>query len=94
MITEEPPDPDDLPAEDDRTRTLIVTRDPVTGYGLTLGGEQPVYVQTVRPGGAADRAGVRENDVILKVNNRSVVTEASHHEVVSLIQGISKTFPR
>ena len=47
-----------------KTRTLIVSRDPVTGYGLTLSGDQPVFVQTVKPGGAADRAGVKENDLI------------------------------
>lgn len=70
-----------------RTRTLIVSRDPVTGYGLTLSGDQPVFVQTVKPGGAADRAGVKENDLILKVNGQPVVTDASHNEVVAMIQG-------
>ena len=72
-----------------KTRTLIVSRDPVTGYGLTLSGDQPVFVQTVKPGGAADRAGVKENDLILKVNGQAVVTDASHNEVVSMIQGKS-----
>ena len=75
--------------EEEECRTLTVVRDPSTGYGLTLGGEQPVYVQTVKPGGASDLAGVRENDVIVKVNNRRVVTEATHHEVVNMIQGQS-----
>ena len=56
------------------------------GYGLTLSGDQPVFVQTVRPGGAAERAGIQENDVILKVNGQRV-TEASHTDVVALIQG-------
>ena len=70
-----------------RTRTLIVSRDPVTGYGLTLSGDQPVFVQTVKIGGAADRAGVKENDLILKVNGQPVVTDASHNEVVAMIQG-------
>ena len=76
-----------LSDEEEECRTLTVVRDPSTGYGLTLGGEQPVYVQTVKPGGASDLAGVRENDVIVKVNNRRVVTEATHHEVVNMIQG-------
>lgn len=56
------------------------------GYGLTLSGDQPVSVQTVKPGGAAERAGIRENDVILKVNGKRV-TGASHDDVVELIQG-------
>ena len=46
-----------------------------------------MFVQTVKPGGAADRAGVKENDLILKVNGQAVVTDASHNEVVSMIQG-------
>ena len=66
-------------------RNLIVRRDEV-GYGLTLSGDQPVFVQTVRGGGAADRAGIQENDCMLRVNGQRV-TEASHQEVVGLIQG-------
>ncbi len=54
-----------------RSRTLVVLRDGL-GYGLTLSGDQPVFVQTVRPGGAAERAGVREGDVILRVDGRRV----------------------
>ena len=74
-------------AADENLRTVYVSKDPVTGFGLTLGGEQPVYVQTVRPGGAADKAGVRKNDIVVKVNGKRVVTEATHNEVVSLISG-------
>ena len=66
---------------------MIVTRDSVTGYGLTLSGDYPVFVQTVKTGGAADRAGVKENDLIIKVNGQPVVTDASHSEVVAMIQG-------
>ncbi len=51
----------------------MVLRDGL-GYGLTLSGDQPVFVQTVRPGGAAERAGVREGDVILRVDGRRVST--------------------
>ena len=58
------------------------------GYGLTLCGEGPVEVQTIRPGGAADRAGIREHDIIIKVNGQRV-TEAGHKEVVDMI--LSKT---
>ena len=56
------------------------------GYGLILAGDQPVYVQSVRPGGAAARAGVREGDVIRRVNGR-LVTGDTHTDVVHLIQG-------
>ena len=70
----------------ERTRTLIVNRDEQSGFGLTLSGDRPVSVQTVRPGGAADRAGVREKDVIVKVNGGRV-TQSTHTEVVDLISG-------
>ena len=73
-------------ATTERTRTLIVHRDEQFGYGLTLSGDRPVSVQTVRSGGAADRAGIREKDVIVKVNGAHV-TQSTHTEVVDLIAG-------
>jgi hypothetical protein len=68
----------------EKSRTLIVHKDE-GGYGLTLSGDKPTRVQTVRVGGASHRAGVREGDVIIKVNGQQV-TESSHGEVVKLIQ--------
>ena len=67
------------------SRNLVVVRDAL-GYGLTLSGDQPVFVQTVRAGGAAERAGIAENDVIVRVNGKKV-TEDSHTSVVNMIQG-------
>ena len=68
----------------ERSRTLIVHKDDA-GYGLTLSGDKPTRVQTVKEGGASDRAGVRPGDVIIKVNGQQV-TESSHTDVVQLIQ--------
>jgi len=68
----------------EKCRTLIVHRDE-GGYGLTLSGDRPTRVQTVKAGGASHRAGVREGDVIIKVNGQQV-TESSHSEVVKQIQ--------
>ena len=45
-----------------------------------------MYVQSVKAGGAAARAGVRANDVIKRVNGR-LVTGDNHTDVVNLIQG-------
>ena len=73
----------------ERTRTLIVNRDEQSGFGLTLSGDRPVSVQTVRHGGAAGRAGIREKDVIVKVNGTHV-TQSTHTEVVDLIAGLFK----
>ena len=46
---------------------VVVSRDRY-GYGLTVSGDNPVYVLSVREDGAAHRAGVRVNDQIIKVN--------------------------
>ena len=49
------------------------------GYSATLKG---VVVKSVTNGGAADRAGIQENDVITKVNTTSVVNAASYSAAV------------
>ena len=45
---------------------MIIQRDRF-GYGLTVSGDNPVYVLSVRDGGAAHRAGINTNDQIIKV---------------------------
>uniref|UniRef100_A0A1I7Z2X7 Rho guanine nucleotide exchange factor 11 n=1 Tax=Steinernema glaseri TaxID=37863 RepID=A0A1I7Z2X7_9BILA len=64
-------------------RCVVVTKHE-DGYGLTVTGDNPVYVHTVKPDGAAFRAGVREGDRIVKVNGMPV-TSANHLEVVRMI---------
>uniref|UniRef100_A0A914Z0C7 PDZ domain-containing protein n=1 Tax=Panagrolaimus superbus TaxID=310955 RepID=A0A914Z0C7_9BILA len=56
----------------------------IDGYGLTVTGENPVYVNYVKPEGAAYHAGIRQGDRILKVNGMPV-TRSNHHEVVRMI---------
>ncbi|VDK81249.1 unnamed protein product [Gongylonema pulchrum] len=67
-------------------RCVVVTRQ-VDGYGLTVTGDHPVFVHTVKPDGAAFRAGVRQGDKILKVNGMPV-TASNHLEVVRMISGM------
>ena len=57
------------------------------GYGLTVTGENPVFVDYVKPDGAAFHAGIRQGDRILKVNGMPV-TRSNHHEVVRMISGM------
>ncbi|CAG9534137.1 unnamed protein product [Cercopithifilaria johnstoni] len=66
-------------------RCVVVTRQ-VDGYGLTVTGDHPVFVHTVKPDGAAFHAGVRQGDKILKVNGMPV-TASNHLEVVRMISG-------
>ncbi|XP_063173045.1 rho guanine nucleotide exchange factor 11 [Candoia aspera] len=65
-------------------RCVIIQKDE-HGFGFTVSGDRIVLVQSVRPGGAAMKAGVQEGDRIVKVNG-TVVTNASHLEVVKLIK--------
>ncbi|KAM5129166.1 rho guanine nucleotide exchange factor 11 isoform 2-T2 [Mantella aurantiaca] len=65
-------------------RCVVVQRDQ-NGFGFTVSGDRIVLVQSVRPGGAAMRAGVQEGDRIVKVNG-TLVANSSHIEVVKLIK--------
>ncbi|UJR10393.1 hypothetical protein I4U23_014597 [Adineta vaga] len=65
-------------------KNVIIQRDRY-GYGLTVSGDNPVYVLSVRDGGAAHRAGVNVNDQIVKVNGTRV-THCTHADVVNLIK--------
>uniref|UniRef100_A0A8C1TB38 Rho guanine nucleotide exchange factor (GEF) 12a n=1 Tax=Cyprinus carpio TaxID=7962 RepID=A0A8C1TB38_CYPCA len=55
------------------------------GFGLTVSGDNPVFVQLVKQDGAAMRAGVQTGDRIIKVNG-TLVTQSNHVEVVKLIK--------
>ncbi|XP_049637900.1 rho guanine nucleotide exchange factor 11 isoform X3 [Suncus etruscus] len=65
-------------------RCVIIQKDQ-HGFGFTVCGDRIVLVQSVRPGGAAMKAGVKEGDRIIKVNG-TMVTNSSHLEVVKLIK--------
>lgn len=77
-----------LPHEFDPTglvqRCVIIQRDK-NGFGLTVSGDNPVFVQLVKEDGAAMRAGVQTGDRIIKVNG-TLVTHSNHIEVVKLIK--------
>lgn len=65
-------------------RCVIIQRDE-NGFGLTVSGDNPVFVQLVKDDGAAMRAGVQTGDRIIKVNG-TLVTHSNHLEVVKLIR--------
>ncbi|XP_044598640.1 rho guanine nucleotide exchange factor 11 isoform X2 [Cotesia glomerata] len=64
--------------------TLVVYKDDA-GYGMKVSGDNPVYVQSVKEGGAAERAGLKQGDKIIKVNGVNVM-QSTHTEVVQLIK--------
>ncbi|XP_054285231.1 rho guanine nucleotide exchange factor 12 [Macrosteles quadrilineatus] len=64
--------------------TITVYKDE-KGYGMKVSGDNPVYVQSVKEGGAAERAGLHSGDKIIKVNGVNV-THSTHTEVVELIK--------
>ncbi|XP_061575327.1 rho guanine nucleotide exchange factor 12 isoform X2 [Cololabis saira] len=65
-------------------RCVIIQKDE-NGFGLTVSGDNPVFVQLVKDNGAAMRAGVQTGDRIIKVNG-TLVTHSNHTEVVKLIK--------
>ena len=56
------------------------------GYGFTLSGEQPVYLEKLTEGSPAYLAGIRSRDKLIKVNGQSVF-DKKHSEVVALLKG-------
>ncbi|XP_035903570.1 uncharacterized protein LOC118508143 isoform X2 [Anopheles stephensi] len=69
-----------------QTLVLTVSRD-ATGYGMKVSGDKPVFVESVKPGGAARRAGLMPDDMILKVNGTSV-RALTHTYVVEMIKAL------
>ncbi|XP_016310297.1 rho guanine nucleotide exchange factor 12-like [Sinocyclocheilus anshuiensis] len=65
-------------------RCVIIQKDE-NGFGLTVSGDNPVFIQLVKEDGAAMRAGVQTGDRIIKVNG-TLVTHSNHVEVVKLIK--------
>lgn len=63
---------------------LIIEKDK-NGYGMKVSGENPVFVDSVKDGGAAHRAGLNAADMILRVNGQNV-RYSSHAEVVQLMK--------
>ena len=59
------------------------------GYGFTVKGALPVRVGRVKEGGAAEDAGLRDSDVILRINSVDV-TRATTEHVAELIRTSAK----
>ncbi|XP_074550728.1 Na(+)/H(+) exchange regulatory cofactor NHE-RF3 isoform X2 [Halichoeres trimaculatus] len=78
-----------LPVEDTRVlkpKLCRMEREP-EGFGFHLNGIHGVfgqYIQEVVKGGAADKAGLEDDDIVVEVNGVNV-EESSHDEVVALI---------
>jgi len=70
------------------TMKCIILQKNDKGFGLTVSGDNPVYVEAVKEDGAAHKAGVQEGDRIIKVNGTNV-TEYGHIQVVKLIKADS-----
>ncbi|XP_065161980.1 rho guanine nucleotide exchange factor 11 isoform X3 [Atheta coriaria] len=67
-----------------QTVSVIVNRDD-NGYGMKVSGDNPVFVQSVKAGGAAEKAGLFAGDRIVEVNGENVLS-STHTEVVALIK--------
>lgn len=65
-------------------KSVIIHRDE-SGFGLRVGGQNPVFVDCVHENGAAWKAGVRKDDRIIKVNG-TLVRSYDHKQVVRMIK--------
>ncbi|KAM6115706.1 rho guanine nucleotide exchange factor 12 isoform 5-T5 [Phoenicopterus ruber ruber] len=61
-------------------RCVVIQRDE-NGFGLTVSGDNPVFVQSVKEDGAAMRAGVQTGDRIIKEENNIV-----HNQKVEILR--------
>lgn len=67
-----------------KEKSVIIHRDE-NGFGLRVGGQNPIFVDHVHENGAAWKAGVRKDDLIIKVNG-TLVRSYDHQRVVHMIQ--------
>ncbi|XP_024142708.1 Na(+)/H(+) exchange regulatory cofactor NHE-RF3 [Oryzias melastigma] len=87
MNTATPAQPDEEEEEDLKPKFCRMEKAP-DGYGFHLNGIQGVFGQFIKEvvkGGAADRAGLEDDDMVVEVNGVNVET-SSHHEVVEMIR--------
>ncbi|XP_030830180.1 titin homolog [Strongylocentrotus purpuratus] len=65
-----------------RERTITLRRQDGT-YGLRIQKSKPVVITTLDPGGAAENAGLKVGDMVIKVNGQDV-RQVRHSEVVKI----------
>ncbi|XP_035695545.1 delphilin-like isoform X3 [Branchiostoma floridae] len=68
-----------------KTRTVVVEKGQAS-FGFVLRGHSPVYIESIEPGSASDRAGLKVGDHLLRLNGLDV-SSATHKKVITLLQG-------
>ncbi|XP_015781648.1 rho guanine nucleotide exchange factor 12 isoform X2 [Tetranychus urticae] len=73
------------PLQPKMSQKCVIIRRDEKGFGLRVSGDNPVRVESVKPDGAAWKAGVRAGQVIIKVNGTCVLKH-NHQPVVDMIK--------
>ncbi|XP_078692751.1 delphilin-like isoform X1 [Branchiostoma floridae x Branchiostoma belcheri] len=68
-----------------KTRAVVIEKGQAS-FGFVLRGHSPVYIESIEPGSASDRAGLKVGDHLLKLNGLDV-SSATHKKVITLLQG-------
>eukprot|EP00047_Mylnosiga_fluctuans_P013181 m.29910 g.29910 ORF g.29910 m.29910 type:complete len:949 (-) comp4718_c0_seq1:183-3029(-) len=72
-------------------RRCAIIRDPDGGVGMVLRGSHPPFVRSLKPGGPAEKAGMRLGDQLWEVDGGSV-RHLSHDSVAQLVQTVGHNF--
>uniref|UniRef100_A0A915IDV2 PDZ domain-containing protein n=1 Tax=Romanomermis culicivorax TaxID=13658 RepID=A0A915IDV2_ROMCU len=75
---------------DHKAQKCVIVAKEDNGFGLTIGGDNPFFVQSVKLGSSADRVGVKSGDRILKISGNMLVG-LNHMDVVKMIGNCDDT---
>ena len=69
----------------DHEKVFTIEKDENSGYGIHIIDSRPAVITGVDEGSPGARAGVREGQIVISVNNVNVL-EHDHDEIVKLVQ--------
>ena len=69
----------------DHEKVFIIEKDDSSGYGIHIIDSRPAVITEVDEGSPGARAGVREGQIVISINNVNVL-EHDHDDIIKLVQ--------